>query len=186
MVVRELTPEQRQQRLSEARRALASRDASAMRVALANLPSNGSKAASLRSALRERLADKDSSRGLPAPYAAALPTAKSTGGAHSPGLSVLRGTVGDAHAYDVWLADFEGPDLLRVNVVGGSARVEVSRSHRIRPLFVNDSGTPQNDLAGALLLALAGLEVEAGSELKRERARELRLDLCRVLARQMA
>ncbi len=167
-----LETQERKRRLDDARAALASKEANAMRQALAMLPTDGQKAIRLRQQLTNGL----SSGAAGSPQDARVERTP----LRSADARVIEGGV----TYSVCLADL-GPsaDLIGVCPKGGTVEIYVNRDHAACPLLAGPAKDTLTEAARAMVVAWALLEFEAGNDRRRERFVDMRSDWSRALSR---
>lgn len=188
-VFRSTTPflgaDERKERLDAARKLLDSRDIDAIRRAIEALPDTGNKSRLLRSQLNarcqelERRAKHSSSAPVSLPAGVTrIPTPQVR--PRNPGPTVQ---VGEGHRLVFRDSDGDSSDLCSVRVTGGLIEVFLHRAHPVMRVLFNEQDGRLHDIAALLLSAWVTLELEAGSDRRREHVRDLRVDWSRVLTR---
>jgi hypothetical protein len=171
--------------LDAARRALWSNDLAAIRRALSVLPAGDEDTHLLRLSLESRLRQLEQvvvnerrATGAVCPTSPASTAPPSSARLGAP-VVVLNG----AHRLVVSEANHEDGEIFSIRVLAGVVDVQINRSHLASSLLRDASTDELHGAALLLLSAWATVEVEAGSERRRETLRDMRTDWCRVLTR---
>jgi hypothetical protein len=185
-----LTPEERRERLEEARQALQWGDSAAQKRALKRLPTTGVKAATLREQLEERLQLRQiqlpmmvAERATPPDEVARVLLVAEPGVApRKPACHVSGG-----FHFRFCLAEVDSSALFLIRAVGAEATIVLNAHHPALPdILVGQCETsaaePQIHPAfRRLLLAWARLELDGPVGVYRERLQQLREDLGRLM-----
>ena len=180
-----LDADERKERLVAARRLLDSNNIDDIRRAMNALPDTGSKARLLRDQLTARCQVLERRANLPS--AAPVPVSRVSTPEHPANTRPrpLGPTVQVGEGHRLVFHEFYGdsPDLCSVRVIGGLIEVHINRTHPAMEILYNNHAGRLHDVAVLLLSAWVTLEIEAGSDRRREHIQDMRVDWSRVLTR---